>query len=75
MQLIDSIPLSWKRNILDDEGNLVNLCSFDWHLIKSQIYVNNRLNSKKLYGMQNNFANSKRTWQAYFESLFEITLG
>lgn len=39
MQLIDSIPVSCKINILDGKGNSVNLCVFDCHLIKkSNIY-------------------------------------
>ena len=25
MQLIDSIPVSWKRNIMDDKGKSINL--------------------------------------------------
>ena len=45
MQLIDSIPLFWKINIMDLKGNSIDLCIFDCHVIKkSQNYVINRLN-------------------------------
>ena len=37
IQLIDSIPVSWKRNILDDKGNSINLCVFECHLIKKSM--------------------------------------
>ena len=33
-QLIDSILLSRKRDILDDKSNSINLCICDCHLIK-----------------------------------------
>ena len=52
MQLINSVPVSWKINIMDVKGNPVSLCIFNCHLIKSQIYVINRLNSKELYAVQ-----------------------
>ena len=34
MQLIDSTPVSWKRNIMDGKGNSINLCICDCHFIK-----------------------------------------
>jgi len=75
MQLIESIPNTWKKNILDDNGSSKNLCIYDSHLIrKSQVYVINRLNSKELYSIQNFCNNSKTTSQKYFESLFQTTL-
>ena len=46
MHLIDSIPVFWKINILDDKGNSINLCIFDCHLSKIQKFTINRLNSK-----------------------------
>ena len=35
MQMIDSIPLSWKINIFNDKGKSINLCIFECHLIKN----------------------------------------
>ena len=69
LQLIDSTPVSWKRNIMDDKVNSINLCTFN-----CQIYVINRLNSKELYAMQNFCGNSEPASQIYFESFFKTTL-
>jgi len=75
MQLIESVPTNWKKNILDDKDLSKNLCFFESHLIKNtQIYVINRLNSKELYSIQNYCCTSKSTSQIYFESLFQTTL-
>ena len=46
MQLIDSLSVFWKKNIMDDKGKSINPCIFDFHF---KIYVIKRLNSKGLY--------------------------
>ena len=74
MDATDAIPVSWKRNILDDKGNSTNFCIFDCHFMK-KIHINviNRSN-KELFAMQQYCGNSKPASQVYFESLFETTL-
>ena len=75
IQLIDSIPTSWKKKNLNDRGNSKNLCIFDNHLIKkSQIYIINKLNSRELYRLQNYCDDYKPTSQIYFESFFDTIL-
>ena len=54
MQLINVLPCSWKRKILQNRGNSINLCVYDSHLSKnSQVYAVNKQNSKELYIIQN----------------------
>ena len=56
MQLINTLPCSWKRNILEVtevRGRSIDFCVYDNDLIKnSQAYVINKLNNKELYIIQ-----------------------
>ena len=59
LDVTDAIPVSWKRNILDDKGNSTNFCIFDCHFMK-KIHINviNRSN-KELFAMQQYCGKSK----------------
>ena len=73
MQLINSIPVSWKINIMEVKGNPVSLCIFNCHLIKSQIYVINRLNSKELYSVQSYCGNITDVFWIFFQNNLRLT--
>lgn len=54
MQLINVLPCSWKRNILEDRGHFSNFCVYDNHPVKdSKVFAVNKLNNKELYLFQN----------------------
>lgn len=54
MQLINTLPCSWKTIILEDIGNSISISVYNNYLIKnSQVYVVNKLNSKELHVTQN----------------------
>ena len=40
MQLIKTIPVTWKRNIVNNKGNSINLCIFDCRIIKKSNLIN-----------------------------------
>ena len=56
MQLVNTLPCSWERNILEVRevrGRSIDFCVYDNDLIKnSQAYVINKLNNKELYIIQ-----------------------
>ena len=50
MQLINTLPCTWKRNLLQNRGNPSNLCVYDNCLSKnSQICAVNKFNRKEIY--------------------------
>ena len=71
MQIVNSLPQTWKEIIKNDNGNSNNLVIQDHHLIKkNQIHCLIKLESKELYKIELSLSFQKPTSLKYFENLF-----
>ena len=71
-QIIQVIPLTWKKMFLECSNNIGDLISKECHLIKKhQIYCLEKLNSRELYNMQLILKVEKPTAQIYFKKSFQ----
>ena len=72
LQIIHSIPKTWKLSIASDNGNAKNLVFYDHHLSRNcQIYCLTKLTCRELYSLIIKSETQKPTSQGYFEKEFE----
>ena len=71
VQIIHSIPKSWKDALMAKSENIKNLVFQGHHLIKNQqIYRLNKLNCKEIYSILIQSDDSKPSFQLYYKNIF-----
>ena len=74
IQIIHAIPKSWKENLASTLENIDNLVVQDHHLIqKNQVYILNKLTSKKIYDILISASEIQPTSQNYYQEIFQTT--
>ena len=74
IQIIHAIPKSWKENLASTLENIDNLVVQDHHLIqKNQVYILNKLTSKKIYDILISASEIQSTSQNYYQEIFQTT--
>ena len=74
IQIIHAIPKSWKENLASTLENIDNLVVQDHHLIqKNQVYILNKLTSKKIYDILISASEIQPTSQNYYQEIFKTT--
>ena len=72
IQIIHAIPKSWKENLASTLENIGNLVVQDHHLIqKNQVYILNKLTSKKIYDILISASEIQPTSQNYYQEIFQ----
>ena len=71
IQLNNTIPKAWEKNLYKGEKNLHDLTFSEHHIIKRyQSYSLSKCNSNELYSLQVSLNETKTKSQIYFEKLF-----
>ena len=69
LQLIDSIPQTWKIIIKESYENAINLIIHDHHLVKGSRVISTELTSTEIYAIFISRAQNKLSSNIYFENL------